>query len=116
FTDGILVTSGGRREATLRGAGLALIAVGIVLMAFDSLADARPRQLLGDGFLLLASLSWSLYGVTSRRLGLPPAHSAAIVAVFSMVIFVPLYALLPGKALLAASARDLALQAAFQGV
>ena len=65
-------------------AGIVLIAAGIALMAYDSLAVASPRQLLGDAFLLLASLSWSSYGVLSRRLGLPPAAGAATVAVLSL--------------------------------
>lgn len=97
-------------------AGVALIGGGIALMAYDSVAGASPRQLTGDGLLLLASLFWSGYGVVTRRLDLPPAQSAAIVAVLSMVCFLPVYALLPGKALFLASARELLLQAIVQGV
>lgn len=116
FTAAILRATAPGGETRPRAAGLLLIALGIALMARDSLAGAHARQLLGDGLLLLASLSWSSYGVWSRRLGLPPAQGAAIVAVFSMVAFLPLYALLPGKALFAAGARELVLQAVVQGV
>jgi len=94
----------------------AVIGLGILLMGFDSWTGASARQLLGDGFLLLASLLWSAYGVLSRRLGLPPAQSAAIVAVFSMCVFLPVYAMLPGKALLQIPAHELLLQAGVQGV
>ena len=97
-------------------AGAALIGGGIALMAYDSVAGAGPRQLTGDGLLLLASLFWSGYGVVTRRLDLPPAQSAAIVAVLSMCCFLPVYALLPGKALFLVSARELLVQAIVQGV
>lgn len=96
--------------------GTAIIAAGIVLMAFDSWTLASGRQLIGDGFLLLASLLWSAYGVVSRRLGLPPAQGAAIVAVFSMCAFLPVYAFLPGKGLLLVQPHELLLQAVVQGV
>lgn len=113
-----VIASGGalRRGARGRIAGLVLIGAGVGLMAYDSLAVASPRQLLGDGFLLLASLSWSSYGVLSRRVGLPPATAAATVAVLSGAVFLPVYAIWPGKALLAAGARELLLQATVQGV
>jgi len=101
---------------SLRPAGLALIAAGIALMVFDSAALAPPRQLCGDALLLLASASWSAYGVLVRRLRLPAAQGAAIVAVVSMACFLPVYAFLPGKSMLLAPPRELLVQAGVQGV
>jgi drug/metabolite transporter (DMT)-like permease len=115
FTHAIVSATADRRRVPRRGAGLALIALGIGLMAYDSVAVASARQLMGDGFLLLASLSWSSYGVLSRRIGLPPATTAATVAVLSSIVFLPAYAAWPGKALLVAGPRELALQAIVQG-
>lgn len=105
-----------RRRTTVQKLGPAIIAAGILLMALDSWAGASARQLLGDGFLLLASLLWSGYGVLSRRLRLPPAQGAAIVAVFSMCAFLPVYALWPGKALFQVAPHELLVQALVQGV
>jgi drug/metabolite transporter (DMT)-like permease len=103
-------------RTSMQKLGTAIITTGIILMGLDSWAGASGRQLLGDGFLLLASLLWSGYGVLSRRLGLPPAQGAAIVAVFSMCAYLPVYALLPGKALFHIPAHDLLLQAVVQGM
>jgi drug/metabolite transporter (DMT)-like permease len=116
FTSVILAATAEGRESGHRTIGIVLIALGVVLMAYDSLAVASGRQLLGDALLLLASLFWSSYGVLSRRLGLPPGVGAAIVAVLSLVAFLPVYALLPGKALLVVGTRELLLQATVQGV
>lgn len=99
-----------------RAVGVALIVTGVTLLAYDSLAVASTRQLLGDACLLLASLSWSVYGVLARRSGLPPARTAAIVAGLSMCCCLPAYALWPGKTLFLVSGRVLVLQAVVQGV
>jgi peroxiredoxin/drug/metabolite transporter (DMT)-like permease len=98
-----------------RRAGVALVAAGVGLMAYDSLARATGRQLAGDGLLVLASCAWSAYGITARRLGLRPAHGVAIVTACSACAYLPVYAALHGWALLAAEPRDLLLQAAVQG-
>ena len=116
FTYAILGATGEGRGSRHRTAGIVLIALGIALMAYDSLAVASAQQLLGDCFLLLASLFWSSYGVLSRRLGLPAGVGAAMVAVLSLLAFLPMYALWPGKALLVAGTRELLLQAIVQGV
>jgi len=116
FTFAIISTTQRQPGTGHQIAGVALIGAGIALMAYDSVVAANPRQLTGDGLLLLASLLWSGYGVLTRRLDLPPAQSAAIVAVLSMCCFLPVYALLPGKALFLVSARELLLQAIAQGV
>lgn len=99
-----------------RALGLAAILLGILAMAWDSLAASTSRQWLGDGALLLASLCWSGYGLLARRLGLAPAHSASIVAVLSMACFLPVYGMWPDKAIFLATWHELALQGIFQGV
>jgi len=109
----VALRHGGTRYQSV---GVALIGVGVALMAYDSLVGASARQLMGDMCLLLASLLWSSYGVLTRRLGLPAAQGAAIVAVWSMCCFLPVYAVLPGKALFLAGRGELLLQAVFQGV
>ncbi len=99
-----------------RALGLAAILAGVVAMAWDSVAGSGMRQLLGDGALLLASICWSSYGLLARRLNLPPARSAAIVAVLSMVGYLPVYLILADASILDAPWPDLMLQALYQGV
>lgn len=98
-----------------RALGLAAIGLGVGLMAWDSVTDANMSQLLGDLLLLLAALCWSGYGIAVRRVGIAPVRAAAIVAVVSMAAYLPIYALLPGKALFAAPIADVLLQSLFQG-
>ncbi|MBB6467985.1 drug/metabolite transporter (DMT)-like permease [Aminobacter lissarensis] len=97
-------------------AGLAVIALGILAVIWDGVAQASITLLAGDFCLLLASLFWSGYGLYVKRLGLPAVRAAANVAVISALIFLPAYALLPGKMLLQAHWQDLLVQGIFQGI
>lgn len=112
----ILAVIGARQDQHRAVMGTALIALGITIMAWDSLQGASLLQLVGDGSLLLASLCWSAYGIMFRRLGLAPIRSAAIVAVLSMLCFLPFYFATQGGALFDHPWQDLLGQAVFQGV
>ncbi|HSN21554.1 MAG TPA: DMT family transporter [Usitatibacter sp.] len=116
LTFAILAATSAERPGRARAAGLLLIVGGIAAMAIDSGAGASPRQLAGDASLLLASASWSGYGVLVRHLGRPAPQCAAIVAVLSAAAFLPVYAFLPGKALFDATPREWMPQALVQGV
>jgi len=116
WTSVLLRATGSSRPAGHRAIGVLLIAGGVALMVWDSLAIASARQLVGDLLLLAASLFWSAYGILSRRLGLRAISSAAIVAGFSLCAFLPFYAVSPDKRLFSVGPRELVLQAVFQGV
>lgn len=112
----LIWAGGGGPPGPARRAGLAIIVIGIGAMAWDGFSGASVSLLVGDACLLLASLCWSGYGLYVRRLGLPAVHAAALVAAISALIFLPAYALMPGKMLWAARWQDILLQGAFQGV
>lgn len=105
-----------QRAEARQSTGVALVGAGVALMAYDSLTGTNLNQLIGDGFLLLASLCWSSYGVLVRRLNLAPARAAAVVAVSSMCCFLPVYVILRGSTLFLASPQELVLQSICQGV
>jgi drug/metabolite transporter (DMT)-like permease len=114
LTTYLLARSMGRTE---RGnAGLSLIALGVVAMAVDDVLGGTLEQRLGDAALLAASFNWSAYGLLARRFALPPAHSAAVVAVLSMAAMLLACVAWPGLRLSAASWHEWAIQALFQGV
>lgn len=97
--------------------GIIMIALGIMLMASDSLSGAGTRQLLGDASLLAASICWSAYGIMAQRLAIPPLRAAALVAVLSALAFLPVYFLTIGASgLLAVGFDQLIVQAIYQGV
>ena len=116
FTYLILRFLAGERADRRRRTGLVLIAAGVGAMAYDSLRGASLRQLIGDGLLLLGALCWSSYGVLAQRWQVRPTVAAAIVAVFSMLAYLPAYLLWGGSGLLEAPLPDVLLQVLVQGV
>ncbi|WP_234050582.1 MULTISPECIES: DMT family transporter [unclassified Xanthobacter] len=112
----LIFTFDGKAPSQGRSMSLAVIVSGIAAMAWDGFANASSSLLIGDACLLLASGCWSGYGLYVRRLGLPAIGAAAMVAVFSALMFLPIYVLLPGKMLLKAQWPELLLQGAFQGI
>lgn len=96
--------------------GLCLIALGVGITIYGSVARMRASEAIGDLCLLLASASWSAYGVLASRLNLRPIRSAAIVAVLSMACVVPVYFAMPHGAWPMTNAHDWLVQAVVQGV
>lgn len=97
-------------------AGLLLIQAGALAVFMDSGPGGSSSQHLGDLALLLAGASWAAYGLLCQRFRLPPLHTMSLVAVGSLLCFLPIYVWLPGTGLLHADWRDIAFQAVFQGM
>jgi drug/metabolite transporter (DMT)-like permease len=92
-----------------------LIAAGAVALVASS--TAFDGQLIrGDSLFLLASLLACGYVLQARHYRLPPAATAAFVAVYSAIAFLPWYFLSGAHSFARASAGELALQTVYQGV
>lgn len=104
----------------VRRIGFASILCGIVtLVAGDLLmgGHAPPGQWIGHLLFLTAASMWAAFTVTMKRAGIAPLHATAIVAVCSMVVYLPIYLAVSGVELLhRASPGTLAFQALYQGV
>lgn len=96
--------------------GFALILPGVLAIAWGSGGEIGSLQNVGHGLFLGAGLAWAFYTVAMRKARLDGLHAAAISAVGSMILYLPVFAFLPGSALAGAPLSDLALQAVVQGV
>ncbi len=103
----------GDRPTPPRLFGLALIAVGILMMAT---AVQGASSLHGDIWLLGAVLAWALYTVLIRRWNVAPMAGAVTTAVFSAALYLPVYWSLLPRQLLAAPWHEWLLQGFYQGV
>jgi drug/metabolite transporter (DMT)-like permease len=107
----------GERIAPRRGAGLALVLVGVGVLVGASLWQARaPAQWLGYGFFLLAAFLWACFTLVVQRARLDPVHATGIVAVGSAVLFLPIYVLFLDTRIPEAPATDVLVQAVYQGL
>lgn len=110
----------GERVAPTRRLGFVSIFCGIVtLVGLDIVlgGHAPPGQWIGHLLFLGAACMWAGFTVAMKRAGIAPLHATAIVAVCSMVIYLPVYLAISGTALLQRAApSELAFQALYQGV
>jgi drug/metabolite transporter (DMT)-like permease len=97
-------------------AGFALILSGVFAITVGSGGELGSVQNLGHALFLCAGLAWAFYTVALRRARLDGLHAAAISAVGSMLLYLPIYCVLPGTALARAPWPDIALQAVVQGI
>jgi drug/metabolite transporter (DMT)-like permease len=96
--------------------GFAFILPGVLAVVWGSGSELGSRQNVGHGLFLSAALAWAFYTVAMRKARLDGLHAAALSAVGSMLLYLPVFALLPGTTLASASWSDLGLQAFVQGV
>lgn len=104
------------RLTPARLAGALAIAMGIVALGWDGLANHGELTWLGDAMFALGGLFWASYTIGSRVWRVDPLHATAVVGVLSMLVYLPPYAWFAGNALAAAPWREIAIQAVFQGV
>ena len=96
--------------------GFAFLLPGVLAIVWGSGSELGSRQNVGHGLFLSAALAWAFYTVAMRKARLDGLHAAALSAVGSMLLYLPIFALMPGTTLAAASWSDLGLQAFVQGV
>jgi drug/metabolite transporter (DMT)-like permease len=106
-----------REQFTLtKKLGFALILPGVLAVVWGSGSEFGSWQNLGHGLFLGAALAWACYTVAMRKARLDGLHAAAISAVGSMLLYLPVFAVMPNTTLAAASWGDIGLQAFVQGV
>lgn len=106
----------GTHPSYTRLLGLALILLGVATIFAQGLAQTNTSQLYGDLLYVLGGFVYAIYTVSSQKFRVGAWHAASIVAVFSAVLYVPIYLLFLPHSLTRAPVEELALQALFQGV
>lgn len=99
-----------------KNAGLILIVLGAIGIVWASGGTLGTRQNIGDLLFLCAGLAWACYTVAMRWARLEGLHAAAIAASASLVLYIPIYAIIARGSLFDAPIFDVALQAVVQGI
>jgi drug/metabolite transporter (DMT)-like permease len=98
--------------------GLALITFGALALLFVSIGVLAGEAWRGDILFLCAGLMGATYAVRMRRSGLSAMEGAALISVYSMLFYLPLYAWqwLPSSNLFTVGREELLFQGFYQGV
>src|SRR5262252_2661899 len=86
------------------------------MMGGLGLASFGGRQSIGHLLFLLASFLTAWYTVAIRRTRIDGLHAAAIAAVVSLLLYLPVYLVLFENGLFRVPMSDLVFQALYQGV
>jgi len=106
----------GEKFSRARQIGFALILPGVLAITLGSGGELGSLQNLGHALFLCAGLAWAFYTVAMRRARLDGLHAAAISAVGSALLYLPIYLALPGTTIGQALWSDIGLQAFVQGI
>lgn len=96
---------------------LGVTSAGLLLIAGRSLGDIGASEVWkGDALFLAAALVWAVFGLLGRHWKVPPRSAIVGIAVFSLIAYMPAYALWLPRNLTAAPIGEILLQAVYQGV
>jgi drug/metabolite transporter (DMT)-like permease len=96
--------------------GLVLIVTGVLGIVWGAGGTIGSRQNIGHALFISAGILFAGYTVAMRKARLEGLHAAAIAAVGSLIVYVPIYAIMFGTSLFNAPWRDLASQAFVHGI
>jgi drug/metabolite transporter (DMT)-like permease len=104
------------RQGWQRWVGYTAILSGLSLLVLTGAAIHGPPSPAGLGALAAAAAMWAVYTLLFRRSGLKSIEAAGLICIWSAVLFLPFYLLCGLSRFNLASAGEIALQAAYQGV
>ena len=96
---------------------LLLSTCGLLLIGYESLSVKRGgNEWIGDLLFLVAALTWAIFGLLVRRWQIRPQLSVLGIALFSAVVYLPVYVGCLPSQLSSATWGAITLQAVYQGV
>ncbi len=95
--------------------GCILIVMGVIGIVWGAGGTSGTSQNIGHLLFLSAGLAWACYTVAMRRARLDGLHAAALAAVASLALYLPIYAYFAGTSVFNAPLSDIGLQAIVQG-
>ena len=96
---------------------LVLTTSGLLLIGYESVvANSGGEEWLGDLLFLAAALTWAVFGLVLRRWQIRPQLGVLGIAVFSALVYLPVYAWWLPSTLSEATWGAITLQAVYQGV
>ena len=102
---------------TSRLIGLVIIIMGVVCIGWTNLfIETNHDGYLGDLCFIAGGILWGVYTIATKKWGVAPLHSTAIVSVFSMLILLPFYIIQRGISVVIDLPFESITQGIYQGV
>jgi drug/metabolite transporter (DMT)-like permease len=76
-----------------KGIGIFIVISGLLVLAGLSASSLQGKALLGDALFVLAGTLWAGFGILLRKYKLAPLLATAVVSLFALLTYVPVYLL-----------------------
>lgn len=96
--------------------GLLTIILGAFMLTGFNPFTISPQHLSNYSWLLLASISWSSFTIATRYWKVTALHAAALISVFSMLIYDPIYWFFLKPGINEAPLHEILIQTFYQGI
>lgn len=108
----------GDKPSRLRLIGILIVVCGVLMIGWDGLLIDSDGSLvwLGDVMFIAAGFLWASYTIAARAWSVAPLHATALIAVISMALYLPTYALFADSNLTTAPPGEVIFQAIYQGL
>ncbi len=106
----------GDKPSTARLGGLIVILAGVALIGWQAQPSSGDRAWIGDVMFATGGLFWAVYTVGGRYWQVESLHATALVAVLSMIVYLPLYLIFAESRILEAPVSEVLFQGVYQGV
>jgi drug/metabolite transporter (DMT)-like permease len=104
------------KQGTARWLGYTAIVAGLTCLTIAGAATRGAPSPAAIGALILAAAMWAAYTLLFRRSRLTPIQSAALICIWSALLFLPTYLVLGLSRLSLASTSEVVLQSMYQGM
>lgn len=106
----------GDRPGPRRLLFLGLIFAGVCILGRETLADLGAGYWAGDLLYVLTVASWSVFTILARMWRVSPLRAAAVVSVYTAVLYLPVYLLFLPKRIASAPLADIVLLGTYHGI
>lgn len=96
--------------------GLVLIVAGVACVGWEGFTNSHEKAWIGDLIFILGGFLWATYTVSSKMYGVGSLHATALVSVFSMMLYLPIYLIFDLGNMGEASMTEILSQGFFQGI
>jgi drug/metabolite transporter (DMT)-like permease len=103
------------KPSRIRLIAIIIILSGVALTGWEGLQGRGEGTWIGDLMYVAAGVLWAMFTVSARYYSVNSFHAAALVSVWSMVLYLPFYFLFFGSSLFEASVTEIVAHGFFQG-
>ena len=106
----------GDRPGRRRLAFLGVIFAGVCVLGRETLGELGAGYWVGDLLYVLTVSSWAVFTILARVWRISPLRAAAVVSVYTCVLYLPVYLVFLPKRIASAPLGDIVLQGTYHGI